>query len=295
MPPRYLFAAALAVFVMGSSAGFAVLERAVPGKLAPPATPRAASAAAASDWDDPELFDPLPACEMPPPEITADERARLQLIGRIAEGVRKVGRWKGGGRWWECGRAYTPAEEADAAIAWAARIVTLAWEYSDRGSANGYQMNPWEIAAVAANESGFDRCVLGKWPRKWGYTHGTMIRSRLTISHSYADAERTLADPAGRELWTTVGLDASPLHLLWRCQDGRCWPKWNGEALPPIPQREVFGLGLGFEYGVRTLKKRAIDHRTSTPSAYWKGYRCDWYWDKIRNWAQRMGARRGEI
>ena len=58
---------------------------------------------------------------------------------------------------------------------------------------------------------------------------------------------------------------------------------------------EVFSLGRGFEYGVRAFKKRAIDHHTTTPSLYWRGYRCEWYLEKVRRWATRLGARKGEI
>jgi hypothetical protein len=242
--------------------------------------------------------DPYPATEMEPerPKApTAEQIARLRLIGRIAEGVRRIGRAKGGGRWWECGRAYEEAEEADAAIEWAHRIVWLASEYSDRGSVNGIQLNPWEIAGVAANECGFDRCALGKYPRMWGYQHGTLKRSRLCISHTYEDIERTLNDPRGATQFNTSGLDGAPMHVLWRCEKGMCRPKFNREQLPPIPMSEVFSLGMGFEYNVREFKKRAIDHRTSTPSLYWKGYKCEWYYEKIVNWAKRLGAKKGEI
>jgi len=253
-----------------------------------------------SDVEVEELFgvEPLPTTEMVVEtitEMTTEQIDRVRLIGRIAHGVRKVGLWKGGGRWWECGERYAPDEELLASIEWANRIVTLAWEYSDRGSTNGYQVNPWEIAGVAANECGFDRCALGKWPRRWGYDHGTIKRSRLGISHSYEEIERTLNDPRAENIWKTVGLDGAPLHVLWRCEAGQCWPKFNKEELPPIPMREVFSLGTGFEYNVREMKKRAIDNRTNRPSMYWKGYKCDWYDEKIRNWEKRLGARPEEV
>lgn len=239
-----------------------------------------------------------PVTELSEPEAPAtpdDQIARLKLIGRLAQGIRRVAVNKGGGRWWECGATYDDTAEGEAALEWAYRIVTLALEYSDCGSENGYQLNPWEIAAVAANESGFDRCALGKWPRKWGYENGTIKRSRLSISHSYEEIHATLTSKKAGDRWTKVGLDAAPLHVLWRCDtEERCWPKFNREGLPPIPMREVFSLGMGFEYNVREMKKRAIDNKTQRPSMYWKGYKCDWYDDKIRNWERRLGARAGE-
>jgi hypothetical protein len=243
-----------------------------------------------------EYGDPEPVSDMDEkPSLSNEERARLVLIGRLAEGIRKVGKNKGGGRWWECGKIYKPEEEATAAIEWAARIVWLSSEYSDRGSLNGYQLNPWEIAGVAVNECGMDRCALGKYPRKWGYEHGTLRRSRFSISHTYEDIEKTLTDPRGKDVWTTAGLDGAPMHVLWKCKDKMCWPKFNREGLPPIQMRDVFSLGMGFEYNVREFKKRAIDYRTRTPSLYWRGYKCEWYREKIINWEKRLGARKDEI
>ncbi len=285
--------AAVALFALANVVMSAVEVRPPPRVAAIVRTP--APVEDAGGWLD---VDPYPVTEMEPerPKApTAEQIARLRLIGRIAEGVRKIGRAKGGGRWWECGRVYEEAEEADAAIEWAHRIVWLASEYSDRGSVNGIQLNPWEIAGVCANECGFDRCALGKYPRLWGYQHGTMKRSRLCISHTYEDIEKTLTDPRGATQFSTSGLDGAPLHMLWRCEKGMCRPKFNKEQLPPIPMSEVFSLGMGFEYSVRDFKKRAIDHRTSTPSLYWRGYKCEWYYEKIANWAKRMGARKGEV
>jgi len=249
-----------------------------------------------TEAEEPLDIDPYPTTELDSVVLmTPQERAQVELIGRIAEGVRKVGRDNGGGQWWECGRIYTEEEEKAAATIWAYRIVQLASEYSDRGSADGIQINPWEIAGIAANETGFDRCILGKWPRKWGYQHKTIKRSKLGISHTYADVERTLTHPMGERRWATVGFDASPLHMLWQCSNGLCRPKFNKEQLPPIPMKEVFSLGAGFEYSVRDMKKRAIDNHTSHPSLYWRGSRCEWYYEKIRNWARVMGAHPEEL
>jgi hypothetical protein len=295
MNMRFLFAAALAAVLFMSPTGQAVFDTQA---VRPVGLPTAAEPPRCmTDMDFRISVDPYPTTEqiLTPPRLTEDVAARLRLLGRLAQGVRQIGRWHGGGAWWECGRPLRDAEQEDAAIAWASRIVELAASYSDRGSADGIEMNPWEIAGIAANETGFDRCVLGKWPRKWGYEHGTMERSRLGISHTYADVERTLTDPRGLERWAVVGLDASPLHLVWTCAAGLCRPKFNRENLPPIPMQEVFSLGAGFEYGVRSMKKLAIDRGTSTPSLYWKGYRCEWYAEKIKRWARSMGAKRGEI
>lgn len=247
-----------------------------------------------------ELYEvePLPMTmleEPAPPAPTAEQLVRLRLIGRLAQGIRRVAVNKGGGRWWECGKTYESDAEVDAAIEWANRIVTLAWEYSDNGSDNGIIINPWEVAGIAAHECGFDRCALGKWPRKWGYENGTIRRSKRSISHPYEEIQATLTSPLAQGRWSKVGIDAAPLHVLWRCSDGQCQPKWNREGLPPIPMEEVFSLGLGFEYNVREMKKRAIDNKTTRPSLYWKGYRCEWYSDKITWWQTRLGARPEEV
>jgi len=267
-------------------------------EIAAPRLTAAEIAELASEMQELYGIEPEPEtvlAEEAPAKPSAEQLERLRVIGRMAEGIRKVARNKGGGKWWECGRVYAEDEEADAAIEWSHRIVTLAWEYSDRGSETGFQINPWEVAGVAANECGFDRCALGKWPRKWGYENGTMKRSRYSISHSYEEIHATLTSEKAGDRWKKVGLDGAPLHVLWRCEGEKCWPKFNREGLPPIPMEEVFSLGMGFEYNVREMKKRAIDNRTSRPSAYWKGYLCDWYDEKIRNWEKRLGARPEEV
>lgn len=233
--------------------------------------------------------DPYPVTESKV-VVPAKDVARLRLVGRISAGVLKIALRKGGGSWWECGRKYTPDEASLASIEWANRIVSLASEYSDRGSDDGIQINPWEVAAISANESGFDRCIMGKWPRKWAYEHGTITRSRETLSHTAEAAIATITDPRGAERWSSSGFDGSPLHIIWLCTEGKCRPKFDREGLPPIPVADVFTLGKGFEYSVRMLKKTAILFGTDVPSLYWRGSRTAWYHEKIRNWALKMGA-----
>lgn len=254
--------------------------------------------------DPTEVYaDPLPQTQLDEAALDTQETEKLfpkeddlRLIGRIARGVRKVALQKGGGRWWDCGEVYDDSEEAEASLKWAYRIVFLAWEYSDRGSDGGVQMNAWGIAGVAANESGFDTCALGPWPRKWGYEHKTLKKNRLSISHPFDEIKATMLHPKGVERWKTTGLDAAPLHQLWRCDDkGMCKPKWNRERLPAISLDEVFSLGKGFEYNVRKMKKDAIDFKTSRPWLYWPGYRAEWYDEKVVRWAKKMGATAEEI
>lgn len=251
-----------------------------------------------------EFGDPLPSTEFnldlipkTPVAKAFPQKEHLKMIGRIAEGVKKIAKKKGGGRWWECGKVVLPEAEDDLAIEWAYRIVYLAWEYSDNGSHNGITLNPWGIFGTAANESGFDICALGPWPRKWGYAHKTIKRRKLCISHPYSEIKDTMLHPEGIERWKTSGIDAAPLHQLWRCNEkGMCRPKFNGrDPLPPIPLKEVFSLGKGFEYNVRKMKKDAIDFRTNRPWQYWPGYRSDKYDTKVIRWARMGGATNNEI
>ena len=251
-----------------------------------------------------EYSDPLPCTELEEdtPEQPADsafpQKEHMQLIGRMASGVRKIALQKGGGRWWNCGKPYkTEDEEVNASLEWAYRIVFLAWEYSDNGSDDGITINPWGIFGTAANESGFDKCALGPWPRKWGYEHKTITKRRLCISHPYSEIKATMLHPKGIERWKTSGIDAAPLHQLWRCDEkGMCRPKFNRrDPLPPIPLDEVFSLGKGFEYNVRKLKKDAIDFKTSRPWLYWPGHRSAKYDKKVTRWARKGGATEDEI
>lgn len=222
---------------------------------------------------------------------------QVQLIGRQMQGVKKIAHKKGGGRWWSCGKVVEPEEEDTLAMRWAYRIVYLAWEYSDNGSNDGVTINPWGVFGTAANESGFDVCALGPWPRKWGYAHKTIQRRRLCISHPYSEIKATMLHPKGIERWKTSGIDAAPLHQLWRCnEEGMCRPKFNRrDPLPPIPLDEVFSLGKGFEYNVRKMKKDAIDFKTDRPWQYWPGYRSTRYDKKVTRWARKGGATKDEI
>ena len=250
-----------------------------------------------------EYSDPLPCTEFDPAtahgrpkEIVFPQEEHLRLIGRISKGVRQIAHQKGGGRWWECGKPIDVDDEQDLALKWAYRIVFLAWEYSDNGSENGVTINPWGIAGTAANESGFDICALGPWPRKWGYEHKTLRRNPRCISHPYKEIQNTMLHPKGVARWKTSGIDAAPLQQLWRCNEkGMCRPKWNRERLPPIPLKEVFSLGKGFEYNVRKMKKDSILYDTNRPWLYWPGHHSRKYDKKVTRWARKMGATTTEI
>jgi hypothetical protein len=255
-----------------------------------------------------EFADPLPQTTFDPAKATGRLPVRafpkeddVRLIGRISQGVKKIGYVKGGGRWWTCwwtcGEIVKPEEEDDLALKWAYRIVYLAWEYSDNNSDDGITINPWGIFGTAANESGFDICALGPWPRKWGYDNKTIKKRKLCISHPYSEIKATMLHPKGIERWKTSGIDAAPLHQLWRCDEkGMCKPKFNHrDRLPPIPLDEVFSLGKGFEYNVRKMKKDAIDFKTDRPWLYWPGHRSTKYDEKVTRWARKGGATKDEI
>ena len=216
---------------------------------------------------------------------------QLKLIGRISEGILKVAKQKGGGSWWNCGSTYNEKDAENSAMKWAYRIVYLSDKYSD----DDVIINPWGIAGTAANESGFDQCALGPWPRKWGYEHKTIKRSKRSISHSFFEIKKTLLHPDGSTKWRTTGIDAAPLNELWRCKGEYCKPKYNYGFLPPIHISDVFSIGKGFEYDIVQMRKRAIINRTDRPWAYWPGRYSKKYDNKVVRWARKIGARRDEI
>jgi hypothetical protein len=223
-------------------------------------------------------------------------KEQLKLIGRLSEGIKKVALLKGGGKWWNCGETYPDEEVNNAAMKWAYRIVYLAWDYSDKVDADGIQINPWGIAGTAANESGFDVCALGPWPRKWAYKNKIIKQRRRCISHPYAEIKKTMLHPKGVQRWKISGIDAAPLHLLWLCNEkGMCQPKFNWDKLPAIPLKEVFSLGKGFEYNVRRMRMYARQYRTDAPWTYWPGHKATWYHRKVVKWAHKMGATTKDI
>jgi|GEM_PF-1772388 len=242
--------------------------------------------------DAPPLVDPPPTTEFKEPEPPFPRREHLIMIGRLSSGITKL---KSRSAWWECGKKYETKEEIeDAALEWAYRIVYLSWEYSDNGSSDGHIVNPWGVAGVAKNESGFDRCALGMFPRLWAYKEGTLKRSRLHISHTKDEIVAAMTSDKALAQWRKTGIDAAPLHELWWCGKEGCRPKYS-PSLPAIGFEELFSLGKGFEYNVRQMKKRAIRHNTDRPWLYWRGYKCEWYDKKITRWARQLGARSDEI
>ncbi len=245
--------------------------------------------------DEPPVVDDWPTSEEAPAVSGFPTPEQLVMIGRIAKGMIKIKGKRDLGQWWECGELYdSDKAKWDAALEWAYRVVYLSWEYSDNGSEGGIEINPWGVVGVAYNESGFDRCALGTWPRRWAYENGSLKRRRRCISHTKEEIVKAMSSPAALKQWKKTGIDAAPLHELWKCEKDGCRPRFN-RSLPKIGFDEVFSLGKGFEYNVRQMERRAKWNKTARPWLYWRGYKCQWYDDKVTRWARIMGAEKGEI
>jgi hypothetical protein len=217
-----------------------------------------------------------------------------EIIVRMQAGIPK---WKKKVHhgWWECGKEVSSVEkEETTALRWAFRIVQLSWEHSD----DDHKINPWGLAGIVANESGFDRCAVGPFLREWGYRKGAMKKKRGgAISHSVKEIERWLFD---RKVIATVsksGFDAGPMQELWRCNKARmCRSVFWTHNYPSISFESLFSMDVQFNWGVRELLRRARVNKTTRPWAYWRtGRNSEWYDKKITRWARMLGAKRGEI
>jgi len=288
--PFFVLAAGILIFALGSSMSRVLIDEGSEQDFP------------ICEYAEPLDIDPLPVTELDDSELHASAPRQdgfpsieqLKLIGRMARGVIRVAHHKGGGKWWECGTAYSEEEEQDAALDWAYRIVFLSWEYSDVGTDGGFIMEPWGVFGTAANECGFDRCALGLYPRKWAYQEGIIKKRRRCISHTAEEISRAVMSEDGLEQWRSTGIDSGPLHELWLCRDSGCKPKYN-ISLPRIPFSEVMSLGKGFEYNVRQMRKRADRNSTNRPWRWWRGSETHWYDEKIVRWARMGGASLEEI
>lgn len=197
--------------------------------------------------------------------------------------------------WWECGvEVATEEQKKETALRWAYRVVQLSYEYSD----DELTMNPWGVAGLVANESGFDRCAVGPFLREWGYKKGDMKKKRGgAISHSEEEIAKFLFQPKVIATVQKSGFDVGPMQELWRCNKLReCrsifWPL----HFSSVSFQRLFTMDYHFDSSVRELRRRARVNKTDRPWAYWRtGRRAEWYDKKLTRWAKMLGAKDGEI
>jgi len=233
------------------------------------------------------VVDPLPMSVLPEKKkVNLDPfptEKHLRAIGRMAESIHHSKMKMGG--WWECGVFYTDDKEVmEKALMYAHMIVKEAWEASDPPYVkDGWTLNPWGLAGTIHNESKFDRCALGLYPRKKAYELGIIKKNRLTLSHTEEDVIAAVTDPRMQEYFKKSGFDMGVAQLLSRFYES------------PNDYENMLSLKGGTEEAARTMRDRARLYRTDRPWKYWPGHKADWYDDKVTRWAKGLGATKGEI
>ena len=235
--------------------------------------------------------DPVPE-PMVEPEPTRAEmdpfptETHLKIIGRMAENVTRVKMEKGG--WWECGIFVTDEKEVyQKALNYAHMIVKKSWEHSDPPyNEKPWVLNPWGLAGTIWNESKFDRCAFGLWPRLRAYELGLLKKSKLTLSHKEEEVLAAIRDPRMQKQYVCskcTGFDLGLAQLLSRFY------------INPTDYEHMLTLEGGTEEASRTMRERARRRNTKRPWAYWPGHYKESYDVKVTRWARMLGATKQEI
>lgn len=207
----------------------------------------------------------------------------IRMIGRAVAGVSK---WKKRyGVWWECGKAYETDEEIEnLALLYVVQIFRSVKNISDES----FKLNPWGMLGLVANESFFDRCALGLYPRKKAYDFGIIKKRKACISHTEKEILTAVNHPKMRKYFDRTGFDLGVGQMLSR---------FYSEEQSYNKQIE---LVYGCNETARELRNRAFWKRSKKgpskePWLFWRGSATPWYAAKIRSWAKRFGARKDEI
>ena len=201
-----------------------------------------------------------------PPAITPKkltEAERLGLSDKDLNLAKALFKWKmkyDKGIWVECGVKYDgSAEIKKASIEWA-KAINAAHATATYTLRNGktVQVNKKEAIGVMMNESRFDRCAVGPYPRKFAYKKGILKRKSWHISHSLDELEAVFTHPAfqgrkadlgGGQIVVRIGAKYTP------------WSKIKN-YLSVVP-----GVQIVFD----EMKRRGEMYSTKTPSDRWPG------------------------
>jgi len=189
-----------------------------------------------------------------------------KLLGRISRGMVKIQR----GAWYDCGDKLTIEEQHSKAVRIAYNVLK-----------NEPSFSPWGVIGTMYNESRFDSCALGYYPRKWAYKNGLLMRRKTTISHSFEDILNVVTDKEADNEYSMTGFDLGLCQILSRFY--------------PNQEREMLSIARGVGICVGEMENRAARNKTKTPWLYWRGHAAEWYRTKIKRWVKRMGATAEEL
>lgn len=234
-----------------------------------------------SDIFDP---DPLPETEFKElPKVFMEvfpNEHQLKLIGRLADGIVKDKR----GMWWECGELLDQDDDIkDRSVFYAFEIVrALDVVFSD-DSEDVFASKVWGLAGTIKNESNFDRCAFGLYPRRKAYEMGLIKPRRKCISHSEKEVLGAVRSESLQKYFKRSGFDLGTAQVLSRFYSN-----------PRDYENMLSVRGSTMEAAYHMHAKVRV-HRTDRPWAYWPGHRSRKYDRKVTKWARRLGAEYGEI
>lgn len=200
--------------------------------------------------------------------VVITEQARL--IGQLAAGMRRIVTKRDRGHWYRCGELLTAEEQIE-------ESTSIAWRVVQEMAATGLDdtVSPWGVLGTIYNESGFDPCALGLYPRKWAYEEGLLERRRKTRSHSRAEVLDVVHDPSATKQFKSSGFDLGLCQVL-----SRFYRETDLE--------EMLTVKGGLRICILEMQARARRHKTETPWTFWKGTETGWYEAKINRWVRIM-------
>lgn len=192
--------------------------------------------------------------------ISASE---LSEVGKLAEAVFNE-RTKT--PWFVCGKRLTEEQEKEES----ARVAYKVIQERNRINTN---IDVYGIVATMINESGLDRCAIGRDPRNWAIAKNIIKPSRQSIS---VPEERVLAAVRHKNAARAFpgGFDLGLCQILHRFYDG--------------DPADMLALNSGIRICVLEMNARAQFYRTNEPWYFWRGGYKKWYGDKIERIIRRL-------
>lgn len=222
-----------------------------------------------TSYHEPLEVDPYPVTENVDPALVQ----RAKLIGRLTNGILKISRNEDGILWVECGKRYTEEEAKEVALEWAFFI--------EKGSSL-YGVNPWGVMGTIYNESKFDRCSLGKFPKAHAEKKGYIKKNRLHLSRDKTEILNYLESKDCKNMFPSKKIDLGPMQVLALFID--------------LPLEEQLTLDPGLLHQIAEMRSReSYPGCRGRPWACWRGSHKQWYDNKVIRYAKRMGAKEGEI
>lgn len=222
-----------------------------------------------TEYQEPLEVDPYPVTK----NVDPVEVERIKLIGRLVKGIIKANTYEGELVWYECGKRYTEEEVHAEALNWAFII--------EKGSSL-YKVNPWGIMGTIYNESKFDRCSLGKFPKLHAEKLGFLKKNKRFQSRNKEDILAYLNSKECKSYFHRDNIDLGAMQVLSMFID-----------LPPEKQ---LTLDPGLLHQIAEMASReAYPGCKGRPWACWRGSHKDWYDAKVTRYARRMGAGVDEI